>query len=158
MLKSAKDYMAIHYKTMKREDIINVFKISKIKYGFLLGVLYDENADVKKFVDDKIFKLKSEGFSHLDISNIINFSYKRVCKICKAEKINKEEDLKFKAKKEKYYKFIKSKFQEHKQKAIDFICTDGEDYNILNELNLENKIKLLAPTEKDRCVRVCLEV
>ena len=152
MSASAKEYMNSHYKTMKREDVIKLFNISKIKFGNIYGHLYDENEEIKKFIDDKIFKLKSEGMSHIDISYAINFSCKRVCDICKIKKETNATNIK----KEKYWNFIKNKFDTYKQKIIDLKCETGEDYEILNELCLENKIDILPPTEKDCCVRVKL--
>ena len=129
-----------------------MFEISNKKFGMLHGQLYHENEEVKNYINEKCFELKKAGIRNSYISKKLNISAKIVAALFQEKKEMTEQDLK----KEKYWDYIQGLFIKHKQKTIDLKCETCEDFDILNELNLENKIRLLPPTEKDCCVRVKL--
>ena len=154
-----KEYMLHNYKTMEREKVEQLFSLKRIGYGTMMGIIYRENEDVRNFLNDKVIELRKKRVRHLEISRQVGLNYNIVCNICngilrqdKKEVVNKKSA--FEKKKERYWKYIQYLFIKHKQKTIDLKCETGEDYDILIELNLENKISLLPPTEKDCSVRV----
>lgn len=158
---AAKEYMFCNYKTMEREEVEQLFKLKRIEYGTIMGMLYRENEEIRDFINNKIIELRKKRVRHLEVARQVGINYNIVCDVCngilrqdKKESVDKKSA--FEIKKERYWKFIQYLFIKHKQKVIDLKCNTGEDYDILKLLCLENKISLLPPTEKDCCVRIKL--
>ena len=152
MSAAAKEYILKNYKTLEREKVVELFKITNKKFGMLRGQLYNENKEIENYINEKCFELKQAGVRISYISKELNISAKIVAALFQKKKDTIEQDLK----KERYWKFIQNLFARHKQEVIDLKCETWEDFDILNELSLENKINILPPTGKDCCVRVKL--
>ena len=156
-----KEYMLHNYKTMEREKVEQLFNLKRIEYGIMIGILYRENEEIRNYINNKVIELRKKRVRHLEVARQVGLNYNIVCDICngilkqdKKEIVDKKSA--FEIKKDRYWKFIQYLFIKHKQKVIDLKCNTGEDYDILKLLDLENKISLLPPTEKDCCVRVKL--
>lgn len=156
-----KEYMLHNYKTMEREKVEQLFNLKRIEYGTMMGILYRENEEIRDYINNKVMELRKKRVRNLEVARQVGLNYNIVCDICngilrqdKKEIVNKKSA--FEIKKERYWKFIQYLFIKHKQKVIDLKCNSGEDYDILKLLNLENKISLLPPTEKNCCVRIKL--
>ena len=148
--------MLQNYKTMERKKVEERFKLKKNEYSKILYSLYKDNEDVKEFIKNQIIELRKKGYKHSEIPQFVNISYGNVCSILREDKHTTEVNPRNEAKKNRYWKHIQYLFKEHKQRVIDLKCNTGEDYEILKLLDIENKIKILPPTEKDCCVRVKL--
>ena len=160
-MSALKKYMLNNYKTMEREKVEQLFSLRRLDYGKMMGVLYRENEEIRDYINNKVVELRKKRVRHLEVARQVGLNYNIVCDICngisrqdKNETIDKKST--FEVKKERYWKFIQYLFIKHKQSVIDLKCNSGEDYDILKLLDLENKISLLPPTEKDCCVRVKL--
>ena len=148
------EYIFHNYRTLDKRKVDELFNCTKLQVGRIVGDLYRTNSEAREFMNKRVIELR-KTHGHLEVARIMGINYNIVCDICngisrqdKNETIDKKSA--FEVKKERYWKFIQYLSIKHKQSVIDLKCETCEDFDILNELNLENKISLLPPTEKEQ--------
>ena len=148
-----KEYLLHNYKNFDKIKTRKLFNVGKNTVGIYFSQLYKENAEIKNYIDTEVERLKAEGMSLSAIGEKLNFTSKILF-----EGVRKDTIAKNNAKAEKILQFIKNKCKENNIIVADIRCGTPADYELLIELELQNKIYIYPAHEnmKDCCVRVKL--
>ena len=151
------EYILHNYKTLDKRKVDELFNCTKLQVGKIVGDLYRTNSEAREFMNNRVIELRKKHKQH-EVARILGLDYNIVCDICNGnttqDKKEKQIKPKISVKKERYYNFIKKIYEKHKKKIFDLKTTCGDDYKAIDLLELEGKIKILSPTEKDLSIRI----
>lgn len=154
------EYIFHNYRTLDKRKVDELFNCTKLQVGKIVGELYRTNSEAREFMNARVIELRKKH-KHIEVARIMGLNYNIVCDICNGitTQDKKEKQMiaikpKISAKKERYYNFIKEIYKKYKQKVFDLKVSCWDDYKAIELLELEGKIKILSPTEKNLSIRI----